>query len=129
MTSLREHVHSDAVIIGNRLAHHSVSKVCGVLGLGTRQMISLPVSHDMSVNIEKMRESLEDCKLNNKTVLAIGALAGSTGCGSFGAIAAIAALTKEFGAWPHLDGAWGASLTFSPQVQETLFAGVHVADP
>jgi len=128
MSSLREHGHSDAVIICSRLAHYSVSKACGVLGLGTRQMISLPVNHNMSVNIEKMRESLEDCKLNNKKVLAIVALAGSTECGSFDDITAIAALAKEFGVWLHVDGAWGGGLIFSPQAQKTLFAGVHLAD-
>jgi len=127
-SALREHGYSDAVIIGSRLAHYSVSKACGVLGLGTRQMISLPVSHNMSVDLDKMREALDDCKHKNKKVIALIALAGSTEAGSFDDIAGVSALAQEYGVWLHVDAAWGGGLIFSQDAQKRLFNGVEQAD-
>jgi len=126
--ALQAQGYDDAVIICSRLAHYSVSKACGILGLGTRQMITLPVNHDMSVNVDKMREALEDCQKRKKKVLALVALAGSTECGSFDDITAAAALAKEYGVWLHVDAAWGGGLIFSQTAQAKLFAGVDLAD-
>jgi len=75
-----------------------------------------------------MREALEDCKKKNKKVLAVVALAGSTECGSFDDLAAVAGLCKEHNVWMHVDAAWGGGLVFSPTAQQTLFKGVHHAD-
>jgi len=125
--ALKEHGYDDCAIICSRLAHYSVSKACGVLGLGTRQMMSLPVNCNMAINIEDMRSALEDCKARNIKVLAVVALAGSTECGSFDDIDAVAALTEEYGVWMHVDAAWGGGLIFSPSAKERLFRGVHRA--
>jgi len=39
-------------------------------------MVSIPVNTKMQVDIDLMREALEDCKKKNKKVLAVIALAG-----------------------------------------------------
>jgi len=126
--AIKEQGFDDAVIICSRLAHYSVSKACGILGLGTQQMISIPVNTRMQVDVDLMREALEDCKKKNKKVLAVIALAGSTECGSFDDLTAVAGLCKEHNVWMHVDAAWGGGLVFSPTAQQTLFKGVHHAD-
>lgn len=126
--AIKEQGYDDAVIICSRLAHYSVSKACGILGLGTQQMVSIPVNTKMQVDIDLMREALEDCKKKNKKVLAVIALAGSTECGSFDDLTAVAGLCKEHNVWMHVDAAWGGGLVFSPTAQQTLFKGVHHAD-
>jgi glutamate decarboxylase len=129
VAALREGGWADAVIITSSLAHYSVTaKACGVLGIGTDNVLALPTDAALRVDLAAMRAALERCAASRHCVLAIVAVAGSTDCGSFDDIERIGALASEFKTWLHVDAAWGGGLIFGTGVPATLLRGVELAD-
>mmetsp|Transcript_7731 Transcript_7731/g.18878 ORF Transcript_7731/g.18878 Transcript_7731/m.18878 type:complete len:558 (+) Transcript_7731:145-1818(+) len=129
VAALREGGHEDAVIVTSALAHYSVTaKACGVLGLGTDNVITAPTDARLRVDVLRMRALLERSVADKQKVLAIVAVAGSTDAGSFDDIPALAELAREYGAWLHVDAAWGGGLIFATDAERTFLRGVHLAD-
>ncbi|NER46725.1 MAG: glutamate decarboxylase, partial [Symploca sp. SIO1A3] len=55
-----------------------------------------------------------------KTPFFVGATAGTTVLGAFDPLPEIAVITKKYGLWLHVDGAWGAPVLFSKKHQHLL---------
>lgn len=127
--ALREGGWADAVIVTSALAHYSVAtKACGVLGLGTENVLSVPTDGSMRIDLAQLAATLERCAAARQKVIAVVAVAGSTDCGSFDALEGVAALARQHGAWLHVDAAWGGGLIFGSGVRSSLLRGVELAD-
>lgn len=127
--ALREGGWSDAVIVTSSLAHYSVTtKACGVLGLGTDNVLSVPTDAHMRIDLAQLRATLARCAAARQKVIAVVAVAGSTDCGSFDPIDEVALLARQFGTWLHVDAAWGGGLIFGSGVSRSLLRGVELAD-
>ncbi len=99
-------------IIAGEHAHYSVGRAVGQLGLGTRNLVSIPsVDHRMDTRALRLR--VEAAEREGRTVLAVVATAGSTPTGSFDDLETIGELCESRGIWLHVDGAHGASALFS----------------
>ena len=57
----------------------------------------------------------------------VAATAGTTGAGAIDPLAECAALARGFGAWFHVDAAWGGALIASDRLRR-LLAGIEAAD-
>jgi glutamate decarboxylase len=108
----------DAVILGSRLMHYSIPKAAGILGLGSQNIIRLPVDRDNRLDVGALHECLSQCFRGRQKVLAIVGIAGTTDCGSIDPLSEIAAIARDSKTFFHVDAAWGGPMLFS-----TRYAG------
>jgi L-2,4-diaminobutyrate decarboxylase len=101
------------VVMAGEHAHYSVGRAVAQLGLGTRNLVSIP-SVDHRMDTEGLRHHIGAAGRQSRTVMAVVATAGSTPTGSFDDLEAIGQLCESRGIWLHVDGAHGASALFSP---------------
>lgn len=116
-----------AVVIGSRLMHYSIQKAAALLGLGTQNLLSLPVDGSNRLDIEALRDCISDCAARKRRIIAIVGVAGTTECGSIDPLDAIAEIASSRDIFFHVDAAWGGPLLFSSRYQRHL-AGIEQAD-
>ncbi|MDT9689173.1 aspartate aminotransferase family protein [Streptomyces sp. P9(2023)] len=108
-------------------SHFSVQKSAGLLGLGPDAVISIPVDRTRRMQSVVLAAELEACRAEGLTPMAIVATAGTTDFGSIDPLHEIAALADEYGAWMHVDAAYGCGLLAS-RTRRHLLDGIERAD-
>ena len=101
------------VVLCGEHAHYAVARAVGQLGLGTRNLITIP-SRDWRMDPAALEARLGALASDGARVMAVVATAGSTATGSFDDLDAIGELCEARGLWLHVDGAHGASALLSP---------------
>ncbi|MFF3836249.1 pyridoxal phosphate-dependent decarboxylase family protein [Streptomyces sp. NPDC001930] len=114
-------------IFSSECSHFSVQKSAGLLGLGQDAVISIPVDRNKRMQSVVLAAELEACRAEGLVPMAIVATAGTTDFGSIDPLPEIAALADEYGAWMHVDAAYGCGLLASP-TRRGLLAGIERAD-
>ncbi|MFV6028348.1 pyridoxal phosphate-dependent decarboxylase family protein [Streptomyces sp. NPDC056264] len=114
-------------IFSSECSHFSVQKSAGLLGLGQDAVISIPVDRDKRMQSVVLAAELEACRAEGLVPMAIVATAGTTDFGSIDPLPEIAALADEYGAWMHVDAAYGCGLLASP-TRRGLLSGIERAD-
>jgi putative pyridoxal-dependent aspartate 1-decarboxylase len=109
-----------AVIIGSRLMHYSFDKAADLLGIGTRNLIKIPVDSNNRIDLELLHQVVSKCQAQNHLILAIVGVAGTTDSGGVDPLAEIAAIAQAAQVHFHVDAAWGGPLLFSKQHQYKL---------
>jgi L-2,4-diaminobutyrate decarboxylase len=107
--------------------HYSVAKAAGVLGLGTAQIVRLPLNESHQICPDQARVALDAAERRGLRVFCIIASAGSTPVGAFDPIGELADIARERNSWLHVDGAHGASLLVSDKLRHKL-KGIEKAD-
>ena len=105
------------VIVCGEHAHYAVSRAAGEMGLGLRNVISVP-SRDAArgayaIDVDALGRTLGDLAASGRRVMAVVATAGSTATGSFDDLDAVADACVPGDHWFHVDGAHGASALLS----------------
>lgn len=109
-------------------AHYSLAKACAVIGLGSEQVIAVPVTGpERRMDAALLPELLRDAVARGLRPMAVVATAGSTSCGALDPVAACADFCEEHGLWLHVDGAHGGALLLHPTEKHRLGAA-HRAD-
>ena len=98
------------IVPGSR--HYSWPKGAALLGLGSSNLISVPVDLDARMDIAQLREALDRCLGNKVPVIQVVAVAGSTEESAVDPLADIVAVREEYRGsgmeFPiHVDAAWG----------------------
>ncbi|MCB8906381.1 MULTISPECIES: aspartate aminotransferase family protein [unclassified Streptomyces] len=127
----REEAKSDDLsklrIFSSECSHFSVQKSATLLGLGQDAVISIPVDRNKRMQSVVLAAELEACRAEGLVPMVIVATAGTTDFGSIDPLPEIAALADEYGAWMHVDAAYGCGLLASP-TRRGLLAGIERAD-
>ena len=106
------------VVLGNE-AHSSVIKALGMLGLGRRRVVRVPVDSHGRMRADALPH------LTDRTILCLQA--GNVNTGAFDPAAAICPEARAAGAWIHVDGAFGLWAAASPAYRH-LTHGYELAD-
>ncbi|MFI8965520.1 pyridoxal phosphate-dependent decarboxylase family protein [Streptomyces sp. NPDC053493] len=114
-------------IFSSECSHFSVQKSATLLGLGRDAVVSVPVDRDRRMQSVVLAAELEACRAEGLIPMAIVATAGTTDFGSIDPLPEIAALAAEYGAWMHVDAAYGCGLLVSP-TRRHLLDGIERAD-
>ncbi|MFE5946142.1 pyridoxal phosphate-dependent decarboxylase family protein [Streptomyces sp. NPDC056480] len=114
-------------IFSSECSHFSVQKSAGLLGLGQDAVISIPVDRNKRMQSVVLAAELEACRAEGLVPMAVVATAGTTDFGSIDPLPEIAALADEYGAWMHVDAAYGCGLLASP-TRRGLLSGIERAD-
>ena len=100
------------IVLCGEHAHYAVSRALGELGLGVRNLVTIP-SRDFRMDPDALDRALVHARAGDRAVMAVVATAGSTATGSFDDLEAIAEICDAHGVWLHVDGAHGASALLS----------------
>jgi len=106
------------VVVGDEV-HASVLKALGLLGLGRKRVVRVPVDGQGRMRADAVPD------LDERTILCVQA--GNVNTGAFDPAAEIIPRAKEQGAWVHVDGAFGLWAATSPHYRN-LTEGFALAD-
>lgn len=112
------------VVFCSELAHFSVQRACAALGLGEDAVVTVGADDRFRMRPELLAAEL---RVPGRTPVAVVATAGTTDFGSIDPIAEIAELAGEYGAWLHVDAAYGFGALFSDRLAP-LLADLPLAD-
>lgn len=116
-----------ARIFCSEVAHFTVEKSAAQLGLGTEAVVRIEVDEQFRMKPSALRGSLYRAVAEGLRPMAVVATAGTTDLGSVDPLREIAEIAHEWGAWVHVDAAYGGALLFSPQHRDKV-SGVKLAD-
>ncbi|MER8231906.1 aspartate aminotransferase family protein [Streptomyces sp. NPDC094049] len=114
-------------IFSSECSHFSVQKSATLLGLGADAVLSIPVDGNKRMQSVVLAAELAACRAEGLVPMAIVATAGTTDFGSIDPLTEVAALADEYGAWMHVDAAYGCGLLASP-TRRHLLDGIERAD-
>jgi len=97
------------VVVGEE-AHASVTKALGLLGLGRKRVIRVPVDGQGRMRADALPA------MDARTILCLQA--GNVNTGAFDAATAICPVARAAGAWIHVDGAFGLWAAASPEYRK-----------
>ncbi|WP_406392782.1 lysine decarboxylase DesA [Streptomyces sp. NBC_00882] len=114
-------------IFASEVSHFSVKKSAKLLGLGQDSVVSVPVDHDKRMQTVALAHELERCRRDGLVPMAVVATAGTTDFGSIDPLPEIAELCEQYGAWMHVDAAYGCGLLASVKYRDRI-DGIERAD-
>jgi glutamate/tyrosine decarboxylase-like PLP-dependent enzyme len=106
------------VVVGEE-AHPSLFKALGLLGLGRKRVVRVPVDGQGQMKADALPH------LDAQTILCLQA--GNVNTGAFDPAAAICPAARAAGTWIHVDGAFGLWAAASPEYRK-LTKGFELAD-
>jgi putative pyridoxal-dependent aspartate 1-decarboxylase len=127
LAALEYYGYAEAVVIGSALMHYSFEKAADTMGIGTRNIIKIPVDSANRINLQALKQAVRDCQARNKLIIAIVGIAGTTDFGSIDPLSEMAEIAGEANIHFHVDAAWGGPVLFSERYQRKL-AGLDKAD-
>ena len=110
-------------VVCGECCHATVHSAIRLMGLGTRNVRTVPADGEGRMSLEGFRSALDAC--TGPTIVCVQA--GNVNTGAFDPFADIMALAKGRRAWVHVDGAFGLWARVSPRF-EKLLAHVEEAD-
>jgi len=108
-------------------AHYCIDRAAGVMGIGTSQVIRVPLDDCRRMDVAALGQVLARMQVEQVPVIAVVAVACTTAVGAFDPLDPIADLCSEYGVWLHVDAAHGGAACFS-RTHRHLVKGLHRAD-
>ncbi len=115
-----------AVVVSER-GHYSLGKAVDVLGIGRKNIVSVKTDKDSKIDISALRETCADLAARNIGVMCIVGIGGATETGVVDPLDEMADVAHEYGAYFHVDAAWGGPTVMS-QTHKPLMRGIERAD-
>jgi L-2,4-diaminobutyrate decarboxylase len=114
-------------ILCSELAHFSIDKAAGILGIGEESVIRLPADDRGAIRPETIRRTIRGERDRGNEPIALALTAGTTDLGSIDPIADGVSIAHEHGIWAHVDAAAGGALMLS-DTRRHLLEGIQAAD-
>lgn len=108
-------------------AHHTIQRSAGVLGLGRRSVRLVPIDDRQRMRIDALAEMMGRDAAAGVIPVAVVVAAGTTNTGAIDPIREAGELARRYGAWFHIDGAYGLPGILDPRVA-ALYEGLELAD-
>lgn len=87
--------------------HHVVSRALGVLGMGRRNLIEIPVDAGGTIDLDLLQQALDADAGAGCTQVAVVGCAGDVNTGLVDPLGDLAGISRDRGIWFHVDGAYG----------------------
>jgi len=97
----------NSVLLVSEDAHSSFVKCIKVMGLDTTNLVRINTDNQGRMDINDLRNSLDNCLTENKKIFAIVATLGTTVRGAIDPIKEISEICKQRNIWLHIDGSIG----------------------
>ena len=127
----RDGVPSDAMrkvkVICSENAHFSVQKNMAMMGMGFQSVVTVPVNENAQMDMDALEKTMAHLQAEGKIVACVVATAGTTDAGAIDSLKTVREITTKYGAWMHIDAAWGGALLLSNDHRD-LLDGIEVSD-
>ncbi len=114
-------------IYHTRFAHYCIEKALHIAGRGRSPKRVIATDERYRMSVEALEQALEEDRLNGVTPWLVVASAGTVDTGAIDPLPEIARLCRRYGAWLHVDGAYGGLFALSDEGQ-ALLSGIEQAD-
>jgi aromatic-L-amino-acid/L-tryptophan decarboxylase len=98
--------------------HHVVGRALGVLGMGRRNLRSIPLDRNGTIDLDLLQAALDEDLAAGRTQVAVVGCAGDVNMGRVDPLADLARIAHERGIWLHVDGAYGGFGVLDERVRE-----------
>lgn len=115
------------VLVVHSEAHYCVTRAAGILGLGTDQIVRVPLDGERRMEVSQLEKILAELRSNEVPIVAVSAAACATPTGAFDPIVEVAEVCRRHDVWLHVDAAHGGAAGFSSKHRH-LVEGLHLAD-
>jgi L-2,4-diaminobutyrate decarboxylase len=115
------------VLLVHADVHYGITRAAGILGLGTRNVIRVPLDNRRRMDPETLDALITQLRRENRPIVAVAACACATPIGAFDPLQQIADVCERHDVWLHVDAAHGGAAAFSPKYQH-LVDGLARAD-
>lgn len=119
--------HNNFRIYVSAEAHYSFDKAANITGIGTQNLILVPVNALGEMIPEELEKIVASDLKDGYRPIMVGATCGTTVMGSFDPLEKIAQICANYKIWMHVDAAWGGGALFSRTARH-LVKGLHLAD-
>ena len=127
----RDGIPSDAMrnvkVICSENAHFSVQKNMAMMGMGFQSVVTVPVNDNAQMDVTALEATMARLQAEGKIVACVVATAGTTDAGAIDPLKEIREITNKYGAWMHIDAAWGGALILSNDYRSML-DGIELSD-
>ncbi len=126
---LQAHGLKRCVVLVSRLAHYSLQKAGGILGIGNHNIIAIDVDADNRIDTHKLKQAIETLhRPSEKTgIMAVVGIAGTTETGTIDPLPELGTICSENNIHFHVDAAWGGPTLMSDRYRH-LLDGITRAD-
>ncbi len=108
-------------------AHSSIEKAVRIAGIGSKNLVKVPVDEELRMIPEKLEEQIiADKQAGYFPACVVGAL-GTTGTGAVDPIQLIGKIAKKHEVWFHIDAAYSGSALILSEFK-SLVPGIDLAD-
>lgn len=107
--------------------HYSITRAAGMLGLGTRNVVRIPLDDRRRIDPQALDRLIVQLKTAGRRIVAVAACACATPIGAFDPLVEISSICRRHGVWLHVDAAHGGAAAFSTR-HRYLVAGLEQAD-
>lgn len=127
--ALRAYGFDRCVLLVSRLAHCSLKKAAGVLGIGTDNVIAIGLDSSNRMDLNCLQATLDRLQggADRTAVLAIVGVAGATETGTVDPLTEIAGICSRNRIHFHVDAAWGGPTLMSERYAP-LLKGIELSD-
>jgi len=124
-TDFKANEDGPAAITGLRIycseqTHSSIEKAVRISGIGRRNLVKIPVRKDFTMDVQKLREAVENDKRAGLKPCCVIATIGTTGTTAIDPLKSIGRICAENGIWLHVDAAMGGTALILPEYQWML---------
>jgi L-2,4-diaminobutyrate decarboxylase len=113
-------------VVVSQDAHFSLKHAVRSLGLGEDSLVVIPSDAKFRLDVQHLRLKLPELK-KMKDIFCIVTTAGTTSTGTIEPILPLIEISRDIGAWLHVDGAYGFAYSLLPELK-ILFIGSEQAD-
>ena len=124
--ALAYHGCSRGVVFVSARGHYSIAKAANLLGIGSDNVIRVPVDQDNRMDVSKLSRRIRGLGRDERVMAVIG-IAGTTETGNIDDLEALAGISRDSGAHFHVDACWGGSVLLVEEYR-SLFRGIEGAD-
>ena len=107
--------------------HFSVEKAARLLGLAPDAVVQVPVDGTHRMRVPALEAAVRQCLEDELVPMAVVATAGTTDFGAIDPLRRVAGVCDRYGAWLHVDAAYGGGLLASRR-RRHLLDGIELAD-
>lgn len=115
------------VLVTHAEAHYCVTRSAGILGIGTDQVVRVPLDARRRMDPRQLDTLLADLRSRGVPIIAVSAAACATPIGAFDPLVQIAEVCRQHKVWLHVDAAHGGAACLSAKHRH-LVEGLHLAD-
>lgn len=119
--------HLPGRVYASEQAHHTIQRSTAVLGLGRAATRHIPCDDRQRIDVPALRAAMAEDRRDGMVPVAVVGVAGTTDTGAIDPLQELADVAREFGAWFHVDGAYGLIAAASDSVRPA-FRGLDAAD-